>query len=855
MPNGIDSLRRRFASLGAVGALLALCLPVSGQPLNLCRTVAGVTVSLDSYRGLSREWMQARRELAAAGRLPDRVDSRAYWTAGTETLEAIAGGRLIDGDMATYWYAGSRKTSVTIAFPEPVAVSQSAWIHSEGIPAGRLDERGLKDYDIWTSTDGEQWSLACSVRNYLGGRKHDTFAARRARHVRLDIRQVQGFLLPVLVEWQLYDTPGPIPADQTQWAERGVPPILRITGPELSAEVTTDKLLYRPGEDAHVTVRLRNSGRHDRHLHVQLRHRCGIEPSTVLAQWDVKLQPARTESLTHTLRSVEAEYGHHVRAELSENGQGIDDADGVFEVAESWAKIARMVNDIAWDKCVPDLPLAEITEVHIPLWRKLYVNSVEFAGNYRYYSQLDTDEETWGFPAPYARRNLMSAETIRRWTRAGREHGIRVCTYVETGALSPELELAERRPDWLIHGPIVYPQRTASLHALWLYFGARLDQAFPPGQPVTAPDLHMFDYGNVHAMTDALAEDIGQAAARFGWEGAMFDSFPWALECSAFGRDRAGDGLDGVSADDVGAGLLKRIREQVRRRTGRDFAVVANFGVPQGLTPWHEQDPDLAAFREHRAIYRQTAAQLGAFMLEQHPTPHIWSEKDPLGRFIYPQTIEDTVRALRLIREANDVGVPVTLHPCQYNRRKNCAVLDAHMLFSCAYASGVLLHTTLGTPPRSLLAEPLSSEPVRQVEANYNRFAARYGEYLFDLGIRWLPQGQVTCDAPENVWWDGLASFRGRADGTRDVYVHLINRAAVPLAWGAELAEPDPVPRLPVSIREQEGRRLAGVWCLSPNGSQDPRELASERVGGSYRLTVPRLEYWTMLVCRFGGAE
>ena len=827
-------------------------LSAGDEPQNLCVALKGTTVAVDTYRLLRSDWQRVRGRLKAAGRLPPKHDRRAYWTAGGNELERVAAHRMVDDDPRTYWYAGRRKAAVTITFPSATTVSQSVWIHSSAIPAGRLDERGLKDYDISTSADGTTWEPACSVRKYLGGRKHDTFPPRRARKVRLEILQSQGFLLPVLVEWQLYGSPKPIPGDEAKWATGTRTSASTPEPPRaLTVELTANKLLYRPGEDVRLEVALASSERRGRQLRVELLHRRGVEERRELARWHIDLKAGATARLAHTIANVRAEYGHHVLAAIYEGERAILSTDCVFEVAENWAKIARMVNDIAWDKLVPGLPPDEITKVHIPLWRKLYINSVEFQGNYLLYSRHYTDEDRWDFPNPFDKNNTMSAATIQRWTQAGRENGIRICTYSESGALSPELEFDRYHPDWLIQGPIAFPPATASLHSMWMYFGHRLPQAFPAGEPVVAPDLHMFDYGDLHAMTEYLADDVARAAERFGWEGAMFDSFPWALEAAAYGSDHNGSRLHNRSADDVGLHLLKRIREEVRKRTGRDFVVVANFGAPQGLSPWHEKTCDFRDFREHRAAYRKTASQMGVFMLEQHPTPNIWRSKDPLGRFIYPQTIEETVQALRLIREANDIGVPVTLHPCQYNRGKNRSVVDANVLYSCAYANGVLLHRGLGTPPRSLLEAPLSSDPVLATEARYNKFAARYGEYLFDLRIRWLPRGQVRCVAPDNVWWEELVSHRTHASGTMDIYVHLINRPAVPLLWGKVMESPQPLSNIAVSIKAQAGKRLVAVWCLSPNGDHDPRRLDIGHEGGSARLTVPELTYWTVLVCRY----
>jgi len=817
---------------------------------NLCVAVNGTTISADSWKASGSEWRRLRAESAdVAGGVVDG-DRVAFWSLEGREAGLRSVRRVIDGDRKTYWIAGRRRTKLIVTFPRPVTVSRSFWFHAE-CPPGETDERGLKDYVIETSLDGKRWQLAASVRDYRGGMKHDAFAPREAKYVKLQILATQGFLLPVLCEWELYEKAGPVPAggENRRTKASGKEPSKPL---RLSAEVTSDKLLYRPGEDARIAVKIFNPLGRDRKLRVVLSRRRGVDPPSKLMERDVTVRKGTSEVASYTLRGISSEYGHFIRARIFEDGKEISAADCVFEMADDWAKIARFVNDDCSEKFDPDFPREEITDVHIPLWRKLYVNCVEFQGNYLYYGRHYTEEEEWNFPAPYRLNNAMSARTIKAWTEAGRRNGIRVITYSETGCLSPELEFDKKHPRWILYGPVVFPKETASLHALWMYFGKRLERVFPAGKPIVAPDMHAFDYGDMRAMTEYLAEDIAAAAARFGWEGAFFDSFPWALDASAYACDGNGKRINTASPGGIGYRFLKRLREEVRKRTGRDFFVFANFGVPQGLTPWHEKNPDLEEFRRNRAIYRKVAGQVGAFILEQHPAPSIFHSKDPLGRFRYPQTIEDTVRALRLIREANDVDVPVMLLPLQYGRGLNRSAVDAKLLYSCCYASGVLIDIPRGTFPRKVLSEPLSTYPYLAVEANMNKFAARYGQYLFDPSIRWLAAGRVHCKVPETVWWKELVSFRDREDGGREIYVHLINRPAVPLTWGRKVAAPKPLADIPVTLPPRMGGKvLKGVWCISPDGDHNPVELKFEMRAGGAAVTVPHLEYWTMLLGRY----
>lgn len=753
---------------------------------------------------------------------------------------------VIDGNKATYWFASGRKCDLLTIFPEPVTVSQSYWFHAI-LPGGRIDERGLKDYNIKTSMDGEKWQDAASVRNYKGGAKHDNFSPRQAKYVKLEILNSQGFLYPVLCEVELYEKPVPITEDELQWlCGISMPDARQLT---LPVAVTTDKMLYGIGDDVAINIAIENKRARDGSFVIKLFHSSGLSSPELLMEKKVLLKTSRSVSLEYVIRKIREEYGHYVSVAVMEDGKETGGADCVFEATGHWAKISRYRMDPG-EKHVPGMPADEIS-LNAVMMRKVYINSDEMFGQHVYFSGHFTDRDEWR--APYLDASELpsrSANVTIEWGAALEKNGIKYVGYTEAGALSPELEFAETHPEWIIHGPLKMPEELRKLYSLGAYFENLGAAPFTPGKPITAPDLHYNNAGDMYAMTDYLADDIARACKRFGWRGMFFDSIAWALEDSAFGQNYKGAPMNSVSPDEIGARFLARIKEEVKKATGREFVSVCNFGVTAGTSPWQEANLDVEKFRKEGAVYKKTLAEMGILFLEQHAVPAM-EAKDKWGRYIYPQTIEDTVRALRLVREANDVNVPVMLYPLQYICGFNRSVSDTHFLFAGAYAAGVLLCATVsGTPPRySLLTEPLAQNPLWAEQANYNKFAARYGEYLFDLNNRWLAKGIVECEAPENIWWKDLVSFRKYADGRMNIYVHLINRPFAPMTWGKKTFLPEPVANMPVTVKPPPGMRLAAVRAVSPNGSHEPQTLEYQKLdNGSVRVVVPLLKCWTMLV-------
>ena len=747
---------------------------------------------------------------------------------------------MVDGKPGTYWHSGKRATPIVVEFPAPVEVSQSYWFHG-GCEPGTIDERGLKDYDITTSVDGRSWEKAVTVRNYKGGAKHDNFTARKAKFVKLELLDTQGFLLPVICEWELRQKAQPVPS-----AETNCPPMPDSAELTLAVDIFTDKMLYPVGGDVKVNVTVRNKRVRAGDFTVDLLESTGVGEPELIHSEALKVGQWASGNFEHTLKKVTKEYGHRLLAVVKEKGAELSRSDTVFEVTDHWAKLARYNLDTGHEKLSPGLSQAEV-DLHAAMLRELYVNSVELFGQHYRFSQHYTDKQEWASDERGTMARMTSAQTTMMWTGTYDDNGIKTVGYTETGALSPDLDFRTRHPDWIIHGPLSIPEDRRKLYALPMYFRDFNQGTFPAGKPIAAPDLHYNDAGNLYAMTEYLADDWGKAAKRFGWRGAFFDSFAWALEDSAFGHNQRGGAMNTATPDEIGSRLLAAIKKEVKATTGEDFVPVCNFGVPAGVSPWRERNPDFAAFRKSSAVYQKTLKEMGILFLEQHPASHL-GLKDQWGRFVYPQTIEETVLALRWIREANDVNVPVMLMPLEFTRNLHSSAVDANLLFSACYAGGVLVCLSEGTLPRALLSGPLRENPKLAVVAAYNKFAARYGEYLFDLDNRLLAKDLVQCDAPANVWWKELVSCRKRDNGDMNVYVHLVNRPKSPMAWGETLDAPPPLRGVGVRVQVPDGMEIRGVWAVSPKGDQNPERLAWTSASNVASVTAPELFYWTMLV-------
>jgi len=826
--------------------------------------------------------------------------------------------RVFDGNLNMYWKSGRRRVDVIVSFPNPVAVNGSLWFH---VPAGvfnEADHSGLKDYNILYAADeaGREWKSIFSREDYEGSLSHDVFEETVvARHVKLEILQTQGTLNPVLTEWKLFHHPAQLhrrlyalrsaeveqaePSSQDQ-VEQSVPG--RSTSAASDIEITFEngKMLYESGRPVQLEGTIKNSGPGDATIEVTVWHRCGVdeaEPRT----WVEKAPRNDLVSFAFTIQEP-AEYGHHIRAAFRRDGTVIHRSEFVFEVIDDWRKIARMDQLQVQQNLVADFPQEGITERYIPLWRRLHVNAVEFFSQHVFYGQHDTDQTEWDSPLPYWHNNTRTAATALAWTGACADNGIRTVIYSRVGQVSPECGIEEIDPGAVPYGPVRWEAAPATeYHSLWQFFynGDAEGSTFPAGRPIyLEPKLDLKSV-DLYARRDAMADDIANAVARFGWDGLFFDNFAWDVECSGFRHDRNGKALnEGLTPDQIGEAFLNAVKERVQSRAGKNTMLMANFGLSRGTSPWWRADQSWPS--DEFPVYARTLSALGIAYLEMQKRelfdPDVPDPNTPplTDKPHFPPTVEQAVRALRLIREAGNVAVPVMIALSNDKPKKP---VDKYVRYASAFANGVLIWIGRGTP--TVTGDILTGGLA--VEAAYNRFAARYGAYLFDLAIRWLPADTAMFSGavPERVWCSNLAACRTYADGRTDIYLHMINRPVVPAAEDADegadagpgeipwakrgLARPEPVrdikfridlDRAGVSDMALEGawlltpdRRLAikprpgkpELWTLLPESEadDDPVEMTQNvaiegRLAG---LTVPELRFWSMILMRWRPAR
>jgi len=156
----------------------------------------------------------------------------------------------------------------------------------------------------------------------------------------------------------------------------------------------------------------------------------------------------------------------------------------------------------------------------------------------------------------------------------------------------------------------------------------------------------------------------------------------------------------------------------------------------------------------------------------------------------------------------------------------------------------------------SAVTLPMSYQPDESSEANlairrYYRFAARYGEFLYDLNWHRASPDLVQIKTPPNVFWKELVFQRRNKMNATEVVIHLINLSGPPKTTTILGHHPTPARLRDIPARiKWDPTTPPNIWAVAPDGDQQPRRLPLSQAEDGIHFAIPQLDTWTMIVVR-----
>jgi hypothetical protein len=135
----------------------------------------------------------------------------------------------------------------------------------------------------------------------------------------------------------------------------------------------------------------------------------------------------------------------------------------------------------------------------------------------------------------------------------------------------------------------------------------------------------------------------------------------------------------------------------------------------------------------------------------------------------------------------------------------------------------------------------------------YDAFSMRYGEYLWDTGLKNLPDGSTrvqVADPNNRLWWKQFVEERSRAGGGHLIVTHLMNKPVHERQDPFEKDAPPAQTDVPVTLTPPSGEKVRKAYLLNPDADRNHwcTQVQPTLAHGQASVVVPSVEFWSFVV-------
>jgi hypothetical protein len=507
----------------------------------------------------------------------------------------------------------------------------------------------------------------------------------------------------------------------------------------------TEKVIYQTGKPVTFSVIFTAGDNHEdnayKELDIQIWVEREMEKPFLVTSKKVKPTGSLQEEKMQWLWADKSVFGHRAWIRFVDpQGRVINEQDTLFDIADNWVDVMRLVSIGANTVAIPNYS-DDIIQQKVKQMRVEYFNAFEMWTFSPAPYDLAPETDSWPYQYHPERKHVISKERLQRWGRELHKHGMKYVAYNESSAVKgPE--------DWQIY--------------------LRYDGFKKPFAHYFA-DQGMFT-PNALKIADSFADNLSDSIKMFGWDGILMDS---AFSCyirTSEGYDKGGKNkLTDLTAGEIGYAYLKKA-DKSAREVNPEFAFLSqNATSISHNAPKLEVDKIYALVRENaeRMKVRKYSELVDLWTLE------IDAHHEPRdGR--YPLTYEKMSVVLNSIIEVT--GRPLMCWAflvTPFYSEYSVAFTRPYMALLLASRTKVHDHFTgYGGAWSNGSGSPAAREFIK-----YNRFMARFSYFLWDPELRWVlnPHEEIRVSASRPVFWDRLVYRRQLPDGKSRTVVNLLN--------------------------------------------------------------------------------
>jgi uncharacterized membrane protein len=586
----------------------------------------------------------------------------------------------------------------------------------------------------------------------------------------------------------------------TSWSQHGDLMVIRNHGitienlnPSLGiTNLKTDKLIYRRDEPCTAQLTIENFATRPKKGTLKLFLTRELADEQLINEQNVSLSAGETKELAVHFPTSTNEYGHSIRADLTDDSSETDTVETPFNVADDWWKVAIGSDVSAFNlgKGTVEKITGDLTHI-----RDNYANWFEmFFWASDDWGDLTPNESQWYSGQGNYFQQLQSVHNV---VDIAHQLGLKAVTYGKSTAGGPVgWELARQHPDWF--------QQDRQGRTIGVYDQYKLENwnnrelRESGGLPTTwlwlQPDLR-----NEEALNWGIREII-QSTQQFGWDGVRFD-----------GHFTAGN-------DELSTYNIQETKKQIWNQLP-NFVFGYNYGYHPDATI-HDDSTSHAV--------RETMAGGGYWLAEAVRT---WKYTPSI---LYENWQDYLTREQAAVKKVAALGGNYSIN---YNLG-NAARQD---LYKWIYG------LVAGDRSFNGAHEHVGGSPA------WGKFLTRWSGFLWDSRLQSIakPENLLTVES-DQLLWKSLVQERVISPNRRFIIVHLINPPPSDDITDTNL--PSPVTEVPVTLTHGGSEQLVRTTLVRPD--QEPFDVALAAATTTptiARVTVPTVKNWAMVVFELTG--
>ncbi|HEY3396121.1 MAG TPA: hypothetical protein VGM19_00530 [Armatimonadota bacterium] len=559
-------------------------------------------------------------------------------------------------------------------------------------------------------------------------------------------------------------------------------------------QVWPEKICYKPGETATITVTVANAGATAvADLPVDLAIVWGLDNRDQLPVQKVNV-PAKGEGKVTFSYPVpqDRKWGHEAVATVTD-ASGAVSGHEYFTVGNNPWEVGHYLTCFGLRGAKKG---GQIDNSLLPRFRKSYTTCIEaYSVLPSQFDDMTPGSETWRSGQGWYTEGKSDWQYM---VQRAHENGMAVVTYIQYFGYGPEaFDFTRRHPDWLTYDKTGRPNAWFDVDQL------TNDRYEPESQPPHTPGgitTGQF-LPSKQMVGDYWIAEMGRSKDMFGWDGFRSDGTPGVVG----GYDVNGKLEELPNPGVANTEFVRKFRRELTAKYP-DFLFGWNNvagGYPQMYNSETEEDAMLPNAYSLYEFFRGAS--------QPNVVYHAWKKG--------ASYLQQECAAIRKRGGFSHAGWMAS------NR----------YLEAMASASGVQVD---GWADPSAVNWP-----------EYRRFEFRWGEYLWDCNLRYVRPAAdaVKVAGPASVWWEDLVNARDLPGGGKRVVVNLINLPEKDDDGWADKA-PAPATNVKVTFAAPAGKKLVKVVALSPDV---PGDVIAVTPAADGSVTIPQVSVWTVVVAEF----